>query len=176
VAVIIDLGEIGETQEAPGSWSTRVEVRQRFLSMATVVLILCTLVGSEPALPRLADPLWSTRSDAFGFLLGADTAYVIDPDGHLISGATRRPATSAGRCRSTRPRRSCSSAEAGVVAVQSAPSSGVPTERQVGVAKLLVHAQPGPDIGSTAVFGRTALPCLLTELARLRRLHPAVGG
>ena len=125
MAVIIDLGEIGETQEAPGSWSTRVEVRQRFLSMATVVLILCTLVGSEPALPRLADPLWSTRSDAFGFLLGADTAYVIDPDGHLISG--RDPATGDQRWQVSLDAAAQELFEAGpgVVAVQLGPRSGV---------------------------------------------------
>jgi len=132
VAVVIDLGEISETGLAPVAGPTRVEVRQRLLASAAAVLILWALVGSVPVVPRIGAPLWSAQALPIGFLLGADTAYLVDPGGRLISG--RDPSTGGLRWQVALDAlvQEVVEAEPGIVAVQLGPQFGVIQTDQLG--------------------------------------------
>jgi hypothetical protein len=139
VAVIIDLGEITETEPTPLAGPTRVEVRQRLLASAAAVLILWTLVGSVPAVPRIGEPLWSTQAIPRGFLFGADTAYIVAPDAHLVSGYD--PLTGGLRWQVPLDAlvQEVIEAQPGVLAVQLGPRFGViPTDQLGDLAVVLI--------------------------------------
>ena len=144
MAVVIDLGEI--TEQAPVDGPTLVQVRQRLLTSAAAVLILWALVGSVPAVPRIGEPLWSAQALPLGFLLGADTAYVVDPGGRLISG--HDPVTGGLRWKVALDALAQEVVEAapGIVAVQLGPQFGVIPTDQLGDLTVVLIGPSGRTI------------------------------
>jgi hypothetical protein len=139
VAVVIDLGEITEPGQAPVIGPTRVEVRQRLLASAAAVLILCTLVGSVPVVPRIGEPLWSAQALPLGFLLGADTAYIVDPDARLVTGHDPITGTQRWQVPLDALVQEVIEAQPGVVAVQLGPRFGViPTDQLSDLMVVLI--------------------------------------